>query len=91
MTKATVRKGNMLLGLAYRFRGLVHCHQGRCMADVGLEEMKVLHLESKGRQEKTGFHVARMRVSKPTPTVTHFLQQGHTYSNKATPPNSANP
>jgi hypothetical protein len=24
----------------------------------------------------------------PTPTVTHFLQQSCTYSNKATPPNS---
>jgi hypothetical protein len=32
-----------------------------------------------------------MRVLKPTPTVTHLLQQGHTYSNKATPPNSATP
>ena len=26
-------------------------------------------------------------TSKPTYTVTQFLQQGHTYSNKATPPN----
>jgi hypothetical protein len=25
-----------------------------------------------------------MRVLKPTPTVTHLLQQGHTYYNKAT-------
>ena len=29
--------------------------------------------------------------SKPTYTVTHFLQQSHTSSNKATPPNSATP
>ena len=28
---------------------------------------------------------------KSAPLVTHFLQQGHTYSNKATPPNSATP
>ena len=27
----------------------------------------------------------------PPPTVTHFFQQGHTYSNKAIPPNSATP
>jgi hypothetical protein len=27
----------------------------------------------------------------PTPTVTHLLQPGHTYSNKATPPNGATP
>jgi hypothetical protein len=26
-----------------------------------------------------------MRVLKPTPTVTHLLQQGHTYSKRATP------
>jgi hypothetical protein len=27
----------------------------------------------------------------PSPTVTHFFQQGHTYSNKATPPSTATP
>jgi hypothetical protein len=32
-----------------------------------------------------------MRVLTPTPTVTHLLQQGHTYSNRATPSNSAIP
>jgi hypothetical protein len=37
---------------------------------------------SKGKQEKTDFQAARMRVLKPTPT-------GYTSSNKATPPNSA--
>ena len=30
-------------------------------------------------------------TSKPISTETHFLQKGHTYSNKATPPNSATP
>jgi hypothetical protein len=29
-----------------------------------------------------------MRVLKPMPTVAHLLQQDHTYSNKAIPPNS---
>ena len=29
------------------------------------------------------------KASKPIPTVMHFLQQGNTYSNQATPPNSA--
>jgi hypothetical protein len=46
---------------------------------------------SKGSQEQTVFHVARRRVSNPTLTVIDFLQQGHTYSNKATPPNSVTP
>jgi len=32
-----------------------------------------------------------MRVLKPTPTVTHLLQQGYTYSNRATPSKSATP
>ena len=30
-------------------------------------------------------------TSKTTSTVTHFLQQGNTYSNKTTPPNSDTP
>jgi hypothetical protein len=33
---------------------------------------------SEGKQEENGFQAARMRVLKPTPTVTHLLQQGHT-------------
>ena len=32
MTKATLTKDNISLGLAYRFRGLVHYHQGGNMA-----------------------------------------------------------
>ena len=47
---------------------------------------------SEGKQEKTGSHVARRRVSLLTPAVTHLLpirphlpQQSHTYPNKATP------
>jgi hypothetical protein len=44
-----------------------------------------------GYQWKTDFQTARTRVLKSTPTVTHLLQQGHIYSNKATPPNSVSP
>ena len=43
---------------------------------------------SEGKQ-KTGFQAARRRFSKPTPTVTHFLQQGHIYPDKVIIPNSA--
>jgi hypothetical protein len=39
----------------------------------------------------TVLQAAKRKVSKPTPTVTHFLQQGHTYYNKATPPNNVTP
>jgi hypothetical protein len=35
-------------------------------------------LDLKAARKKTIFQAARRRVSKPTPTVTHFLQQGHT-------------
>jgi hypothetical protein len=49
---------------------------------------------SEDKQAKSAvFQVVRRRVSKPTrpPTRPRPLQQGHTYSNKATPPNSATP
>jgi hypothetical protein len=46
---------------------------------------------SEGCYQKTGSHVVRRRLSLLTPTVTHFLQQGHTYYNKATTPKSAIP
>jgi hypothetical protein len=52
---------------------------------MGLEELRVLRLHLKATGEKIKFQAARMRLLKSTPTVTHFLQQGHTYSSKATP------
>ena len=33
---------------------------------------------SEGEKEKTGFQAAKRMFIKPTPTVTHILQQGHT-------------
>jgi len=92
MTQATLIRITFNLGLAYRFRGSVHYHQGRkhgsIQAGIALEERRVLHLVLKGNKRLSW--VARRRVSKPTPSVTHFLH-GHTYSNKATPPNSTIP
>jgi len=44
-------KDNVELGLAYQFRGSVHCHHGRkqgnVQADMVLEEPRVLHLNPK--------------------------------------------
>jgi hypothetical protein len=37
-------------------------------------------------KQKTGFQKARVKVLKPTPTVTHLLQCAHTYSNKVIVP-----
>jgi hypothetical protein len=41
------------------------------------EELRVLHLHQKAVR-KLASQAGRRRISKPTPTVTHFLQQGHT-------------
>lgn len=66
---------NISLGWLTRFRGSVHSPHGRkpgsVQAGLALEELRILHLVSKGKQEKTGSGAARRRVSKPTPTVTH--------------------
>jgi hypothetical protein len=42
------------------------------------EDLRVLHLVLKANKEKMVFQTARRRISKPTLTVTVFLQHGHT-------------
>jgi hypothetical protein len=52
------------------------------------EELRVLHPDPKAAEGSvchTEFSLSTGDL-KASPTVTHFLQQGHTYSNKATPP-----
>jgi hypothetical protein len=61
-------------------------------ADMVLEELRVLYLDRKPARNKLSLlHWVELeyRTSRPIPTVTHILQQGHTHSNIATPPNSA--
>jgi hypothetical protein len=82
MTKTTFIKDNISLGLAYRFRGSIHCRQGRKPGNsqaglVGAGGAKSSTSCSEGEQEQTVSSTLG-RASKPTPTVTHFLQQGHT-------------
>jgi hypothetical protein len=50
-------------------------------------ELRVLCLHPKAASGRLtqGEHI------NPTPTVTHLLQPGHNYSNKATTPNGATP
>jgi hypothetical protein len=56
------------------------------------EELRVLHLVLKADRRRLDIpQAAGRRVSEPNPKVTHFLQQDHTYSKKAKPPNSAIP
>ena len=80
MTKATLIK-NISLGLAYRFRGSVHYHQGRkngsIQADMKLEEPKVLHRVPKADRGRLSSGSLEEGF-KAHPTLTHFLQQGHT-------------
>jgi hypothetical protein len=56
---------------------------------MSLEELRVLHLVPKANRRKLDSSRQGKRVSNPTLTMTHLLQQGQTHSNKATPPNSA--
>ena len=57
-------------------------------------ENEHLHLDLKATWERLSYTRLSLSVnetSKPALTVTYFLQQGHTYSKKATPLNSATP
>ena len=63
-------------------------------ADMVLEDLRVLHihLQATGSDLCCTLGVpSASEISRAKPTVTPFLQQGHTYSNKATPHNSATP
>jgi hypothetical protein len=84
MTKVTLKKKKTF----YWFRGSIHYHHGG-KHDTVLEEPRVLHLDLKTAKKDCLLQAARRRVSsalmeleprtaKPTPTVMHFLQQGHT-------------
>jgi hypothetical protein len=64
---------------------------GSIQSGMVLEEPRILHLDQKAAEGDSLPHWVELehRISKPTPTMMNFLQQGHTHSNKATPPNSA--
>jgi hypothetical protein len=95
MTKATLIKKNISLELAYRIRGLVSFHHGgnhsSVQAVMALEKLRVLRLVPKGNRIKLFCRQLGGGSQSPPPTVTQFLQQGHTCSNKSIPPNSATP
>jgi hypothetical protein len=54
---------------------------------AGGEEGRVLHLHLKAARRKLASRQLGGGL-KPTPTVTYLFPKCHTYSNKATPPNS---
>jgi hypothetical protein len=92
MTKATLIKENISVELAYRFRSLVHYHHqdrkcGSLQTDMVLEEPRLQHPDPKAAEEASGsqeeaFFCTEQNLNigdpKPTPMVTHFLQQSHT-------------
>jgi hypothetical protein len=63
MTKATLLKANIALGLAYSFRGSVHYHHGgkhgSRQADTVLEESRVLYLDPKAVRKSLSSALAR--------------------------------
>jgi hypothetical protein len=76
MTKATIKGTTFNWGwLTVQSIIKVGTWQNPGKHDVGKAESSISH--SKGKQ-KIGFQAGRTRILKPMPTVTHFLQQGHT-------------
>ena len=62
-------------------------HAGRYGAREGAESSYILTHRQQEVVWDTGCDLSRYETSKPASTVTHFLQQDQTYSNKATPNN----
>ena len=70
MIKGTLRKEDMSVGLAHRFRGLVHyCRDGKhrgVQADMVLEkELKVLHLNRQAEDSGRERHWTWLEPLKP--------------------------
>lgn len=69
MTKATIKKENTYLGLAYGFRGLVHYHHGRkhgiLQIDMVRKELGVLHLHLKSSQRRLSSAGSQKEVQIP--------------------------
>ena len=101
MTKVSLIKDNIYLGVAYRLRGSVHYCRGRSMGlsrQAWCRRIWELYIVIWWLLENTDFQAARMRLIKPTSTVTHPLHQSHPYPFKATltptrphPPQKATP
>jgi hypothetical protein len=93
MTKASLIKDNIYLGLDYRFRGSVHYQQGGSMAasrQVWCRQSWKFYIFIWRLLVEVCFQAGRRMVLKPRLTVTHLLQ-GHASSKKATPSNSVTP
>lgn len=71
--------------LSYKFRDSVYYHQGRNMAALhhpgrhGAGEVEFYIFTQRKPEQTEHPQAARSKVFKPTPTVTHFLKQGHIF------------
>lgn len=76
------------MGLAYNFR--VHCPHGRehgsTQIDMVAEKSSTSRSEGSKKRESCWAWLLFLKPQS-SPSVAHFLQQDHTYPNKASPPN----
>jgi hypothetical protein len=96
-TTATIIKKKQLTGAGLQFQRFHPLSSWQdnlsIQADMALEKkLRVLHLDPQGAEINATLGLAwTYMTSKLTPIVIYFLQQGHNYSNKATPSNNATP
>jgi hypothetical protein len=92
MTKASHKKQHLLgAGLQVQRFSLLSSRweHGSIQAGMAQAESRVPWLHPKAASGRlTSRQLGDLKL---TPTVTHLLQPGHTYSNKATPPNGVTP
>ena len=89
---ATVLKVTFLCGGSLTVRGSVHRGRddGGMQVGMGLKKPpSVIHPAGNRKPTGTLGGILNNETSEPNYTVTHFLLQGPSHSNKATPPNSA--
>jgi hypothetical protein len=87
-------KGSHVIGAGLQFRGLAYYCHGNMQASLVLEkELRLLQLNQQATEGDCvihGSYLENLKTQSPL-QVTNFLQQIHTFSNKAVPPKSWTP
>ena len=63
MMKATLIKANISLGLAYSFRGSVHCYHGRKHGSVPEKDLRGPHFDQQQQKKKCLPQASRKELS----------------------------
>ena len=83
------------MGLAYSFRGLFRCHNGKVLWHAGRQvlekELRGLHLDLQSAEGETVLVIAWVYMMKPRSSLPQWHTSSNAYSNKATLPNNATP